>query len=71
VVSGHKFTVLGQGNVSVCLPPTESNESPITLLKADEEGDLLKLKGSVMARIRIPAESKPVASKAESRATMP
>ncbi len=72
VVSGHKFTVMGQANVSVCLPPTDSEElGPITLLKADEVGDLLQLRGSVMARVRIPAESKPIASKAETRATMP
>ncbi len=74
VVSGHTFTVLGQAHVSVFLPPSPHDEGSITLLKADEVGDLLQLRTKVVTRLRTPAENKPVASKAtthESRATMP
>jgi cyanophycinase len=71
VVSGHKFTVMGKANVSVCLPPTESDKDCITLLKAGEVGDLFQFSVSVMARLRTLAETKPIASKAASRATMP
>lgn len=71
VVSGHTFTVLGKGNVSVCLPPTQRDEGRVTLLKAGEVGDLFQLSSSVMARLRLPTETKPVASKTSSRATMP
>jgi cyanophycinase len=70
VVSGHTFLVLGKANVSVCLPPTKYDEGQVTLLKAGESGNLLQLSSSVLARMRIPTETKPVASKA-SRATMP
>lgn len=67
VVEGHKFTVLGKGNVSVCMP---RDEGRVTLLKAEEVGDLLQLSGNVMARLRVPTDTKPVAAKT-SRATMP
>lgn len=70
VVTGHKFTVLGQANVSVCFPPTEHEKEHVTLLKAGEVGDLLQLSGNVLSRMRTPAETKPVASKT-SRTTMP
>jgi cyanophycinase len=75
VVSGHTFTVLGQANVSVCLPPSQNDEGSVTLLKAHEVGDLLQLRTKVVTRLRTPTENKPVASKSaathESRATMP
>jgi cyanophycinase len=70
VVKGHTLTVLGKANVSVCLPPTDHDEGSVTLLKAGEERDLLQLSDSVLARIKAPAESKPVAAKT-SRATAP
>lgn len=70
VVSGHTFTVLGQANVSVCLPPTGHDEGNVMLLKAGEVGDLLKLSSNVVTRLRAPADSKHIASKAN-RATMP
>jgi cyanophycinase len=70
VVRGHTFTVLGKGNVSVCLPPTPRVEGSVTLLKANQVGDLLQLSGNVFARLKPPTDSKPMASKT-SRATMP
>jgi cyanophycinase len=70
VVRGHTFTVVGKANVSICLPPTEHDEGSWTLLKAGESGDLLQISGNVLARLRAPADSKQVSSKA-SRATMP
>jgi cyanophycinase len=71
VVKGRKFTVLGQANVSVCLPPAEGDEGLIKLLKAGEVGDLVQFNVNLMARLRTPAESKPVATKAATHATMP
>jgi cyanophycinase len=64
VVKGHTFKVLGKANVSVCLPPTEHDEGTVKLLKAGEEGDLLKLSEDVMARLKTPSESKSMAAKA-------
>jgi cyanophycinase len=64
VVKGHTFKVLGKANVSVCLPPTERDETPVKLLKSGEVGDLIKLTDDVMARIKSPAEGKPMASRA-------
>ncbi len=63
VVKGHTFKVLGKANVSVCLPPTEHDEGTVKLLKAGEEGDLLKLSEDVMARLKTPSESKSMAAK--------
>lgn len=68
VVKGHTFTVLGKANVTVCLPPIEGDEDNMKLYKAREEGDLLKLSTKVMARLKVPAESKPVAAKTSSAA---
>lgn len=70
VVSGQTFTVLGKANVSVCLPPIDGDEKSVTLLKSGEVRDLLKLSGRVTARLKPPAESKPMASTAK-RATAP
>lgn len=70
VVKGHTFTVLGKANVTVCLPPMEGDDGKSELLKSGEEGDLLKLSTKVMARFKVPSESKPVAAKT-SRATAP
>lgn len=69
VVSGHKFTVLGKGNVSICLPPTERDQGSLKLLKADEVGDLLELTRSVMTRLHVPATSKPLTAKTSGATT--
>jgi cyanophycinase len=63
VVKGHTFTVLGKANVTVCLPPTDGDKGNMELLKPGEGGDLLKLSTKVMARFKVPAESKPIAAK--------
>ncbi|MHB1424441.1 MAG: cyanophycinase [Gemmataceae bacterium] len=70
VVSGHTFKVLGKANVSVCFPPMDGEEGSVKLLKSGEDGDLLQLSQRVMARFKVPTESKPVATKT-SRATAP
>lgn len=70
IVSGSTFTVLGKANVSLCLPPLDSEESSVTLLKSGEVRNLLKLSDRVMAHVKTPAEGKPVAAKT-SRATAP
>jgi cyanophycinase len=70
VVKGHNFTVLGKANVSVCLPPTDRDAGTVKLLKRGEGGDLLRLSEGVLARIKLAAESKPVAAKT-SRAAAP
>ncbi len=71
VVKGHTFTVLGKANVTVCLPPTEGDEGNVKLLKSGEVEDLTKLSTKVMARLKTPAESKPMAVKTASRAAAP
>ena len=71
VVSGHTFTVLGKANISICLPPKGGEEESVKLLKSGEVGDLLQLGESVMARLKAPVESRPMAAKTSSRATAP
>jgi cyanophycinase len=63
VVKGHIFTVMGKANVTVCLPPTEGDEGNVKLLKPGEGGDLVQLSTKVMARFKVPSESKPIAAK--------
>ena len=70
VVKGHTFTVLGKANVSVCLPPTERDEGSVKLLKSGDVDDLLQLSKNVLARIKAPAEGKPMAARS-SQATAP
>lgn len=70
VVNGQTFTVLGKANVSVCLPPIDGDDKSMTLLKSGEVRDLLKLSDRVMARVKTPTESKPMATTAK-RATAP
>ena len=64
VVCGHTFTVLGNANVSICLPPTKRAEGTLQLLKAGEVGDLLQLTRSVMTRLQVPTPNKPMTSRA-------
>jgi cyanophycinase len=71
IVKGHTFTVLGKANVSVCLPPADGDEGSVTLLKSGEVRDLLQLGNKVMARLKVPSESKPMASKTSSPAAAP
>jgi cyanophycinase len=70
VVKGHAFTVLGKANVTVCLPPMEGDKGDMKLLKPGEGGDLHQLSKSVLARFKVPSESKPVAAKTR-QATAP
>lgn len=70
VVHGHTFTVMGQANVSICLPPSPKDEGDVKLLKSGEVGDLLQLTHKVMARRSAPSESKPSVTKT-TRATTP
>lgn len=64
VVHGQTFTVLGQANVSLCLPPIGSDEGLVTLLKSRDERSLSQLNDRVMARIKTPGEGKPMAKRA-------
>ena len=54
VVRGHTFTVVGEANVSICLPPSEQNQEPIQLLKSGEVGNLLQLSQRMRTRINAP-----------------
>lgn len=67
VVHGHKFTVMGKANVSICSP---REQDPIQVLKSGEAGDFLQLSHRVLTRFKPPADSRPVAAKAN-RATTP
>lgn len=69
VVSGHTFTVLGNANVSICLPPSERDKENLKLLKSGEVGDLLELTRNVMSRLKTSAPSKPLASKTTAATT--
>jgi cyanophycinase len=71
VLHGHTLTVLGKANVSVCLPPTEGYADNVKLLKSGEVCDLLQFRESLISRLKSPAQSKPMADKTSSRATMP
>jgi cyanophycinase len=61
VVRGHTFTVVGNANVSVCMPPSDGEPASVAkVLKPGEGGDLLLLGSSVMARLTSASELKPV-----------
>jgi cyanophycinase len=62
VVRGHRFTVVGKANVSICRPPSEQDQEPIQVLKSGEGGDLLQLSHRMRTRPNAPAESSPIAS---------
>jgi cyanophycinase len=62
VVRGHRFTVVGKANVSICLPPSEQDQEPIQVLKSGEVGDLSRLSHRMRTRLNAPAESRPIAS---------
>ena len=62
VVRGHTFTVVGEANVSICLPPSEQDQEPIQVLKSGEVGDLLQLSHRMRTRLNAPAKSRPIAS---------
>ncbi|HEY7152574.1 MAG TPA: cyanophycinase [Gemmataceae bacterium] len=70
VVRGHTFTVVGNANVLVCMPPSAEEPASVTkVLKPGEGSDLLLLSRSVMSRLTSPSEGKPVVK--QDRATMP
>ena len=69
VVCGHRFTVVGRANVSICMPPSDRDKDSITLLKDGEAGDLLQLTRSLMSRLKVPGTSKPLLSKTTSATT--
>jgi cyanophycinase len=61
VVSGHTFTVVGNGTVQVCLPPSGAEPARVAkVLKPGASGDLLLLGRSLMSRLHPPAKSNPV-----------
>jgi hypothetical protein len=61
VLRGHSFTVIGNANVLVCMPPSEKElASVVKVLKPGEGGDLHLLGRSVITRLTSPGDSKPV-----------
>jgi cyanophycinase len=51
VVSGHRFTVIGNASVHLCLPPSDQEPDGVAkLLRHGDSGDLLLLGRAVMAR---------------------
>jgi cyanophycinase len=70
VLRGHTFTVVGNANVLVCMPPSDREPASVAkVLKPGEGGDLLLLNRSVMSRLTPPSEGKTVVK--QDRATMP
>jgi cyanophycinase len=64
VLRGHTFTVVGNANVLVCMPPSEKEPASVAkVLKPGEGGDLLLLGRAVMSRLKPPSEGKPVVQK--------
>jgi cyanophycinase len=61
VLRGHSFTVIGNANVLVCMPPSEKELASVAkVLKPGEGGDLHLLGRSVITRLTSPGDSKPV-----------
>jgi cyanophycinase len=70
VLHGNSFTVVGNANVLVCMPPSDKEPASVAkVLKSGEVGDLLLLSRSVMSRLTSPSEIKPVVK--QDRATVP
>ncbi|HEY7309468.1 MAG TPA: cyanophycinase, partial [Gemmataceae bacterium] len=70
VLRGHTFTVVGNANVLVCMPPSDKEPASVAkVLKPGEGGDLLLLGRSVMSQLKPPSEGKPVVK--QDRASMP
>jgi cyanophycinase len=69
VVRGKRFTVVGNANVMLCLPPLGEGPPSMKVLKNGEDGELLLLSGKLRTRLPSPVEGKPVAS--TERRTMP
>lgn len=71
VVRGHTFTVLGKANVSICLPPSESEkEQSVKVLKSGDAGNLVELSRTVLARLKATSAAKSATAK-DNRATTP
>jgi cyanophycinase-like exopeptidase len=61
VVCGHTFTVIGNGTVQLCLPPSGPEPARVAkVLKSGASGDLLLLGRSLMSQLNPPAKSNPV-----------
>ncbi len=70
VVHGHTFTVVGNANVVVCIPPGEGVPAAVErVLRPGEVGDLLIFSRNALARTKPPMERKTTAS--TDRRTMP
>ncbi len=69
VVHGHSFTVVGNANVVVCMPPLGDDPPSLQVLKPGAVGDLLALSRSLLTRLKPPPEGKPVASQEPRRTT--
>ncbi|HWG43514.1 MAG TPA: cyanophycinase [Gemmataceae bacterium] len=63
VVHGDTFTVLGDANVVLCMPPLGAHPSRMKVLKSGEAGNLIQLAKSLLAPLKSSAETKSVASK--------
>jgi cyanophycinase len=62
VVTGHSLTVLGDGEVRVCLPAHGQQPSSVQVLKPGDHADLLDLCRAALARVQpAPAATKPAA----------
>jgi cyanophycinase len=70
VLHGHSFMVVGNGNVLVCMPPSDSEPASVAkILKPGEGGSLLLLGRSAMSRLTSPSAIIPVDK--QDRATVP
>jgi cyanophycinase len=70
VLRGRTFTVVGNANVLVCMPPSDRKPANVAkVLKPGESGDLLLLGRSAMSRLISPSEIIPVVK--QDRATVP
>jgi cyanophycinase len=71
IVQGHEFRVLGDANVVICcIPQTANPQADLQVLKPGARGDLVRLRSSLVTRLKDPSESKPVLTKT-SRASTP
>jgi cyanophycinase len=65
VLSGHTFTILGNANVAVCLPPSDQEPARVAkVLKAGDGDDLHLLGRSMVSRLNSRHEGKPMTKEA-------
>jgi len=70
IVKGHMGTVLGKGDVRMCLPPQEREPAKVQVLKSGQIVDLLTLSQALL-RLKPSAEVKPSSRSGESTAPEP